>query len=76
MDDGSFTHNLNNGYWLNNRPQSQSQAGAPTVNHIVFDASGKSAEIGPFTAPGTYYIYCSIHPGMTLTIAVQNATPG
>jgi len=33
--------------------------------------NNNSVTIGPFTAPGTYHIYCTLHPGMTLTILVQ-----
>jgi plastocyanin len=31
----------------------------------------KSVTVGPFTTPGTYHLYCTIHPGITLTIIVQ-----
>jgi plastocyanin len=49
---------LANGAWsADNRP-------APGVE-------GKSVTVGPFTTPGTYHIYCTVHPGMTLTVLVQ-----
>ncbi|HLZ58599.1 MAG TPA: plastocyanin/azurin family copper-binding protein [Ktedonosporobacter sp.] len=71
VDDGPFTHNISNGTWVNGQPQAESQSGAPTVNHLVMDTAGKSTSIGPFAIAGTYHLYCSLHPGMTLTIIVQ-----
>jgi plastocyanin len=32
---------------------------------------GGNVELGPFTAPGTYDVYCVLHPGMNLTVIVQ-----
>lgn len=69
VDDGSYLHVLFNGRWANGQPQPEHQAGAPVVNNL--NINGNSAEIGPFVTAGTYHIYCSIHPNMTLTIIVQ-----
>lgn len=69
VDDGGFTHILANGSWQNGQPEHASEAGAPVVNNV--QVSGGSVEIGPFTTAGTYHIYCTVHPGMNLTVIVQ-----
>ena len=69
VDDGSFVHIIANGTWVNNTPKPVQEAGAPTVNNV--QVNGNSIDIGPFTTAGTYHIYCTIHPGMSLTITVQ-----
>jgi len=37
----------------------------------MLQINGNNAQIGPFTTAGTFHIYCSIHPGMNLTITVK-----
>jgi plastocyanin len=69
IDDGSYLHILSNGTWVNNTPRPATEAGAPTVGNL--QVNGNSIEIGPFNTAGTYHIYCTIHPGMNLTIIVQ-----
>jgi plastocyanin len=69
VDDGSFTHIIANGSWVNGAPQPQQEPGAPMVNNV--QVSGGSIEIGPFTTAGTYHLYCTVHQGMNLTIIVQ-----
>jgi plastocyanin len=69
-DEGSVPHVLANGAWsADNHPAPGVETGAPTIRNINIES--KSVTIGPFTTPGTYHIYCTIHPGMTLTILVQ-----
>jgi plastocyanin len=69
IDDGSFPHILRNGMWENNTPHSATEAGAPSVQNL--QVNGNSVEIGPFNTAGTFHIYCTIHPGMNLTVIVQ-----
>jgi len=69
IDDGNFLHILQNGSWVNNSPHSSAEPGAPSVQHV--NVNGNSVEIGPFNTAGTFHIYCTIHPGMNLTIIVQ-----
>jgi plastocyanin len=69
VDDGSYDHVLQNGFWQNTTQHHQAEPGAPTVQNL--NINGGSLEIGPFTTAGTYHIYCSIHVGMNLTIVVQ-----
>lgn len=56
-------------YWVNNTPHPATEAGAPTLGNI--QVNGNSIEIGPFNTAGTYHIYCTVHPGMNLTVIVQ-----
>jgi hypothetical protein len=69
IDDGSYLHILSNGMWVNNTPHPATEAGAPSVGNI--QVNGNSVEIGPFNTAGTYHIYCTVHPGMNLTVIVQ-----
>jgi len=69
IDDGQFPHVLSNGTWVNNRPHPATEAGAPHVQ--ILNVNGNSVEIGPFNTAGTFHLYCTIHPGMNLTIVVQ-----
>ena len=69
IDDGQFLHILRNGMWVNNTPRPGAEAGAPSVQNL--NVNGNSVEIGPFNTAGTFHIYCTIHPGMNLTIVVQ-----
>ena len=60
---------IRNGMWVNNTPHPATEAGTPTVGNI--QVYGNSIEIGPFNTAGTYHIYCTVHPGMNLTVIVQ-----
>lgn len=69
IDDGSFPHILRNGMWVGNAPHPATEAGAPSVQSV--QVNGNSVEIGPFNTTGTFHIYCTVHPGMNLTVVVQ-----
>lgn len=70
IDDGPVPHTLANGIWsADNKPVPGVEAGAPTISNVSLNDN--TVTVGPFTAPGTYHIYCTVHPGMTLTIIVQ-----
>jgi plastocyanin len=45
--------------------------GAPVVNNVQISGNGSSQAIGPFNTPGSFHLYCTIHPGMNLTVIVQ-----
>lgn len=72
VDDSSSPHILANGSWMNGSPQSMHEQGMPSMMANM-QVMGKSSSqpIGPFNAPGTYHFYCTIHPGMNLTVVVQ-----
>lgn len=70
VDDAPVPHILTNGTWsADNKPVPGVEPGAPIINNV--SVNNNSATVGPFTTPGTYHIYCTLHPGMTLTIIVQ-----
>ncbi len=69
VDDASSTHIITNGSWVNGVATPAKESGAPTVNQTF--TGNDSATIGPFTTPGTYHLYCTIHPGMNLTVTVK-----
>lgn len=69
IDDVPAVHLIANGTWQNGRPVQMSEPGAPIVHHVQI--SSGTIVIGPFTAAGTYHIYCKVHQGMNLTIIVQ-----
>jgi plastocyanin len=69
QDQTSF-HIFDYGQWNGNTQQPvQAPAGAPALKSLQM--SGPTVSIGPFTTAGTYHIYCTVHPGMNLTIVVH-----
>jgi len=70
INDSSVEHVLLNGTWnANGTAHPLVEAGAPILHNI--DITDGSREIGPFTTAGVYHLYCTLHPGMNLTIVVQ-----
>ncbi len=70
VNDSSVEHLLQNGAWgARGTPHSLVEPGAPTLHNV--EITNGSREIGPFPTAGVYHIYCSLHPGMNLTIVVQ-----
>jgi plastocyanin len=70
VSDSSVEHILQNGAWdTSGAAHPGGEPGAPTLRNV--DITGGSKEIGPFATAGVYHIYCTLHPGMNLTIVVQ-----
>jgi plastocyanin len=70
IDDMPIPHTLTSGVWsTDNHPVPGVEPGAPVVSGVA--VNNTTVTIGPFTSPGTYHIYCTLHPGMTLTLLVQ-----
>ncbi|HEX9039147.1 MAG TPA: hypothetical protein VF808_19355 [Ktedonobacterales bacterium] len=70
VDDSPTPHILANGTWsASNQAQPGAEAGAPTISNVQLN--NNTVVLGPFTTPGTYHIYCTVHPGMNLTVIVQ-----
>jgi plastocyanin len=63
-------HTISNGTWDNGTPKPAKEPGAPLVDNVSVGGNS-SATIGPFTSAGTFKLYCTIHPGMNLTVIVQ-----
>lgn len=69
VDDAPVPHTITNGAWSgDNKPVPGVEPGAPIIKNVDLN---NTATVGPFTTAGTYHIYCTIHPGMSLTIIVQ-----
>lgn len=69
VDTQAVPHIIQNGSWVNGTAQPAKEAGAPTVNQTF--SGNDTHPIGPFNTAGTYHLYCTIHPGMNLTVIVQ-----
>ena len=69
VDDSSAQHIIKNGTWEGNTQKPATESGAPTVNVTL--NGNDSAPIGPFNTAGKFQLYCTIHPGMNLTVNVQ-----
>jgi plastocyanin len=69
VDDVGVPHNIANGTWDNNNAKPMKETNVPSVN-VQLNGNDQQT-IGPFAAAGTYHLYCTIHPGMNLTVIVQ-----
>lgn len=69
VNDSSAPHILANGNWMNGGPQVMHERGMPAMENMQVMGNA-SATLGPFTDSGTYHVYCTIHPGMSLTVIV------
>lgn len=70
VGDSPTPHILANGTWsASNQENPGAEAGAPTINNV--QVNDNTVVLGPFTTPGTYHIFCTVHPGMNLTVIVQ-----
>lgn len=71
LSSDTFTqHVISNGTWDGDSPKGGKESGAPAVDDVKIDGNG-TATIGPFSIAGTYKLYCTLHPGMVLTVIVQ-----
>jgi plastocyanin len=70
VNDSSAPHILANGSWMHGSSQIMHEHGMPMMENMQVMGNG-SLTIGPFTTPGTYHFYCTVHPGMNLTVVVQ-----
>jgi hypothetical protein len=68
VDDGNYIHIFRNGSWDGTTARPTAEPGAPVVNDVMITHG--SVDIGPFNTAGTFHIYCTVHPGMSLTIIV------
>ena len=69
VDDVAVQHIITNGQWKNGTPDTTKESGAPNYNQ-TFNGNDSNA-LGPFATSGTFHYYCTIHPGMNLTVVVQ-----
>jgi plastocyanin len=70
VDDVQVPHIIQNGSWdASGTAKPAKEPGALTVNDNF--SGGDTKDIGPFTTAGTYHLFCTIHPGMNLTVIVK-----
>jgi plastocyanin len=69
VDDVAVPHIIENGSWKGSTQAPAKEPGAPTVNANF--AGNDTHEVGPFTTAGTFHLFCTIHPGMNLTVVVH-----
>ena len=69
VDDVSVAHTITNGSWVNSVAKSATESGAPSYNQQF--GGNDSSTVGPFSTAGTFHLYCTVHPGMNLTVIVQ-----
>jgi plastocyanin len=69
-DDSLTPHIIANGTWKNGTAKPAKEPNAPEVNNLQINGNAQ-ATIGPFTAAGMFQFYCTIHPGLNLTVMVQ-----
>lgn len=69
-NDSAAPHIIANGSWVNGSVQPMQESGAPSANDLQVSGNG-SQIIGPFNTVGTFHYYCTVHPGMSLTVIVQ-----
>lgn len=70
VDDSASVHIIENGTWDSNGTQkSERENGAPVVDAQL--NGGDSKTFGPFNTAGTFQLYCTVHPGMNLTVIVK-----
>jgi plastocyanin len=70
VNTASDIHIISLGSWVNGTPQPATEPGAPHVQNEQLAANG-TLTIGPWNTPGTYHLYCTIHPNMNLTVIVK-----
>src|SRR5712691_2331687 len=70
INDSSAPHILANGSWMNGSAQAMQESGMPAMGNPQVMGQGTQT-IGPFNQAGTYHFYCTVHPGMSLTVIVQ-----
>ncbi|HEY0755222.1 MAG TPA: plastocyanin/azurin family copper-binding protein [Ktedonobacteraceae bacterium] len=69
VDDVAVEHIITNGTWKNGVAAASKENGALSYNQ-TFNGNDSNA-LGPFTTSGTFHYYCTLHPGMNLTIVVS-----
>jgi plastocyanin len=70
ISDGGTLHIIANGTWENGIAKPGRSPKAPEVKNMQINGNS-SGTIGPFASAGAFKLYCTIHPGMNLTVVVQ-----
>jgi plastocyanin len=70
VNTASDTHIISLGTWVNGQPKPMTEPGAPNIQNEQLGPNS-TLTLGPFNTAGTYRLYCTIHPGMKLTVIVK-----
>ncbi len=72
INDVATTHIIENGMWdlQTGTERPKIEPNAPKVD-VQIAGSGSQHSIGPFNTAGIFHLYCTVHPGMNLTVIVQ-----
>jgi len=62
-------HVLANGSWEDDGPAPAAAPGAPPLEDVEV-GDGRALVVGPYDEPGVHPVFCSIHPGMEMTVEV------
>jgi plastocyanin len=71
INDVSVRHAIENGTWEENTAKPGAEPDAPVANSEQLGSASQNLVLGPFTTAGTFRYFCTIHPGMNLTVIVQ-----
>ena len=69
INDEVTPHTVVNGTWDDSTQKPGVESGAPKTN-IQVDGYG-SGTVGPFNTAGTFKLFCTLHPGMKMTVVVK-----
>src|SRR5437660_11313987 len=69
IDDVAVQHIIKNGAWKGAKADETRENGATNYNE-TFNGND-NGQLGPFTTAGTFHYYCTVHPGMNLTVTVK-----
>ena len=67
--DTSEVHIVTNGTWISGSQVPKHEAGAPTIDTTI--QGGQNYTTPPFNTAGTFQLFCTVHPGMNLTVIVK-----
>jgi plastocyanin len=70
VNTASDTHIISLGSWVNGKAVPMTEPGAPNINNAQLSPNS-TLTLGPFNNAGTYHLYCTVHPGMNLTVIVK-----
>jgi plastocyanin len=68
-NDTSEIHIITNGSWISGSEDPKKEPGAPQIDETI--NGGQNYTTPPFTIAGTYHLFCTVHPGMQITVIVK-----
>jgi plastocyanin len=71
VNDSDVIHAIDYGRWLDTTQIPDTEIGAPDIGAASSMNPNATVVIGPFNKTGTFHYYCTVHPGMNLTVLVK-----